>query len=344
MKCPECNNRFDGRKCPECGYKISSKKSNSVALKIIIAVAVIIVLAVSSYLIIELLGKSENTASSDTSPVNQQNQTSALTKEQEMINDEYNDSPDDYLYVDMRMYIFPVESSENKNDIKEDATEMYNYIKDEPTFVGYAKKINLGDKEYDADSMTKLFSARKKYITDNISKELAEWAFSANTKSGSKKGFVIKKNKEVTGYGVALMLKTKHDVSSVNIRNIFFRTADENGEELSEKEVAAAEKNANKVFAEFNAGDKSEKSFSELAKKYTEDTATKKSGGYFENVLPGMMVRNIDNWIFDSQRKNGDAEIVRTEYGYYIMYFINKNSSAKDYEIREELKEKGYIK
>ena len=38
------------------------------------------------------------------------------------------------------------------------------------------------------------------------------------------------------------------------------------------------------------------------------------------------MVTSFDEWIFDESRKEGDVEIVESEYGYHIMYYVgNKN-------------------
>ena len=34
------------------------------------------------------------------------------------------------------------------------------------------------------------------------------------------------------------------------------------------------------------------------------------------------MVTEFNNWIFDDARKAGDVEIVKTSYGYHIMYFV----------------------
>ena len=34
------------------------------------------------------------------------------------------------------------------------------------------------------------------------------------------------------------------------------------------------------------------------------------------------MVKNFEDWCFDSSRSVGDTGIIETEYGYYVMYFI----------------------
>ena len=34
------------------------------------------------------------------------------------------------------------------------------------------------------------------------------------------------------------------------------------------------------------------------------------------------MVENFENWCFDESRQYGDSGLVRTEYGYHIMFFV----------------------
>ena len=40
------------------------------------------------------------------------------------------------------------------------------------------------------------------------------------------------------------------------------------------------------------------------------------------------MVNSFSAWCFDNARRVGDTGIVRTEYGYHIMYFSGKNDQT----------------
>ena len=40
------------------------------------------------------------------------------------------------------------------------------------------------------------------------------------------------------------------------------------------------------------------------------------------------MVESFNDWIFDEVRQPGDSDIVETEYGYHIMYFVADNEMA----------------
>ena len=69
------------------------------------------------------------------------------------------------------------------------------------------------------------------------------------------------------------------------------------------------------------AGEKTEESFGTLAGEKTEDTGSKSTGGLYTGVKKGDMVAEFDAWCFDEVRVVGDYGIVKTQYGYHIMYF-----------------------
>ncbi len=81
---------------------------------------------------------------------------------------------------------------------------------------------------------------------------------------------------------------------------------------------------ANDILAQYQAGDQTEDSFAELAKEHSTDPGSKDNGGLYENVYRGQMVAEFNDWCFDNSRMPGDTGIVKTDYGYHIMYFVSR--------------------
>ena len=107
----------------------------------------------------------------------------------------------------------------------------------------------------------------------------------------------------------------------------------------SDEEKAAANKAAMEILNTFNAGEKTEEAFAALATEKTSDTGSKANGGLYENVYPGQMVTNFNDWCFDSARKAGDTAIVETEYGCHVMYFVGTSDTTyRDYMIESTLR------
>ena len=51
------------------------------------------------------------------------------------------------------------------------------------------------------------------------------------------------------------------------------------------------------------------------------------------------MVENFEDWCYDAARKAGDVEIIETEYGYHIMYFVgNTEQTYRNYLIQETMR------
>ena len=135
--------------------------------------------------------------------------------------------------------------------------------------------------------------------------------------------------KSVAGYYVVLFEGMDENLTElVNVRHILIGfeggTVDETSGTTvyTDEEKAAAKAKAEEILAAYEAGEKTEEAFAALATEKTTDPGSKENGGLYENVYPGQMVSNFNDWCFDAARKTGDTGLVETEYGYHIMYFV----------------------
>lgn len=271
----------------------------------------------------------------------------AASYDQKDIDAEYNKDKSSFDLVNFRLYEFAkttltAETGESKTalekrqkeadeKVKKDADAFLAAVTDEATFLAKAKDLNKDNKEYNEDSATNAGSMLKSEAT-SISKDLAEWAFKADTKVNDKKLFT---SADGSKYYVALLTAKPYQVETVSVRHILFANTDmQTGEKLSADEIAQKEKDAKAVLDEWSKGDKTEDSFAALATEHTEDTGSAQSGGLYANVRPGRMVPEFDQWIFDKNRKAGDTEIVETDYGYHVMYFVANDGKYYDATIR----------
>ena len=136
---------------------------------------------------------------------------------------------------------------------------------------------------------------------------------------------------------------TKED-KYIDVRHILIipegGTTDENGvTTYSEEEWAAAEVRAQEILDLYLAGDKTEESFGELANEHTADGNDANydgvpDGGLYTDVYKGQMVPEFEAWCFDEARAAGDTGLVKTTYGWHIMYFVDSRpvwkSAAKE--------------
>ena len=87
---------------------------------------------------------------------------------------------------------------------------------------------------------------------------------------------------------------------------------------------------AEELLAQWEQGDKSEESFAQLAMAHSQDGSAM-DGGLFTGVTKGQMVEAFENWCFDASRQAGDYGLVKTEFGYHLMFFVSSRPVYVDY-------------
>ena len=121
---------------------------------------------------------------------------------------------------------------------------------------------------------------------------------------------------------------TKESGKYVNVRHILVipetNGTDADGHAISsEEDWAAAEVKAQELLDKWLEGEKTEDSFAAMANEHSEDPGSNTNGGLYENVYVGQMVEPFETWCFDETRVTGDYGIVKTDYGYHIMYYVD---------------------
>ena len=122
----------------------------------------------------------------------------------------------------------------------------------------------------------------------------------------------------------------KNEESYVDVRHILISpeggtTAEDGTTTYSDEEWAAAEAKANEVLNEWLTKHPDEDGFSVMAETYSQDPGSATNGGLYEDVYKGQMVPEFENWCFDASRQTADYGIVKTTYGYHIMYFVGSD-------------------
>lgn len=82
-----------------------------------------------------------------------------------------------------------------------------------------------------------------------------------------------------------------------------------------------------------------ESRFAELAKDHSADPGSATSGGLYQNLKQGQLTDVLDSWCFDPVRQYGDVEILQSDFGYHIVFFVSSTpgwyNAAKEDLIRD---------
>lgn len=142
---------------------------------------------------------------------------------------------------------------------------------------------------------------------------LSDWLTDSARQTGDTT--VIEASNDAGYYAVMFLGSNDNtEVPTVNVRHILISTSDSVTAEDARSQIE-------EIQAEYEE-DPTEEHFAELAETYSSDTGSNTNGGLYENVAPGQMVEEFNDWIFADNRQAGDVGIVETDYGCHLMYFV----------------------
>lgn len=132
-----------------------------------------------------------------------------------------------------------------------------------------------------------------------------------------------------TNYGV-----TKESGKLVDVRHILLQPEGAETDSTTgyvtatDEQWEACRQAAQALLDGWAAGDATEEAFATLANENSTDGGSNTNGGLYEGVAKGRMVEAFDTWIFEEGRQSGDTGLVKTEFGYHIMYFVKAGDDA----------------
>lgn len=141
----------------------------------------------------------------------------------------------------------------------------------------------------------------------------------------------ITKLQDGNNYSVVLFLgRESGDYPTANVRHILIMADQDEDGGWSDVALEAAKAEAERILAEWEAGERTEESFAALAQQYSEDPGSASNGGLYENIYKGQMVAEFEAFCFAGHQP-GDTGIVFGSNGgyagYHVMYFVGEGPS-----------------
>lgn len=248
----------------------------------------------------------------------------AIEVSEEDIEAYYNANKKDIDTVDFRYYsIYYGEAEEGEESLTQEEAKAQ---ADALAAVHTSEEFNALAKEYTTDEeQKKLFDdgdatlfAGAGYSSTGID-EVSEWLFDESREAGDT---MIYLDEDYQSY-LTIMFENRvdPDYDYIDVRHILITPEEDEEGNTTDEAWTAAESKANEVLNEYLAGEMTEEAFGELAAEYSADGNASR-GGIYENVYKGQMVQTFNDWCFDEARVPGDTGIVKTPYGYHVMYFV----------------------
>ena len=189
--------------------------------------------------------------------------------------------------------------------------EQYYGNSDEETFNSLLKQYYGVENEKELRSQLSLDYKRKQAVNDYIKDNLSDKE--------------IKKYYDEKIYGD---MAASHILISVDVKD------DAKDEEIKKAEEKALKK-ANSIIKQLDEG----KKFADLAKKYSDDEATKNKGGDLGTFKYEDMEEDFSKACKDLEVNKYTKEPVKTKYGYHIILKTKQEEKAKLKDVKDDIKE-----
>ncbi|MGN8895384.1 peptidylprolyl isomerase [Flavonifractor sp. HCP28S3_F3] len=187
-------------------------------------------------------------------------------------------------------------------------------------------------------------------VGSNLNSTFGSWLKEAGRTTGD-----VNVIEASSGYYVVLFLdRYRNEDPTADIRHILIKaeTAEEDDpatEDVDESTVPtqealdAAKAEAEKLMAEWEAGDKTAESFGELANANSDDPGSNTNGGLYEKVAKGQFTI-FDSWLFGESHQPGDVTLIENtnsgQQGWCVVYYQGENvpvwQSTADSSIRSQ--------
>ena len=232
------------------------------------------------------------------------------------------------------------------------AEDLANLLAESKNITEFDSAINNLD--INADRGTVTSTKAEKTLYSQVTTELREWlsddARTENNITVIPSTETVSQNGETVvntlGYYVVLYLDRYENTEPLaNVRHLLVKfeggTTGTNGKvTYSDAEKAAAKAEAEALLQTWKDGDADEDSFIKLVQENSDDTASATNGGLIEDIHPqSNLVENFLNWSIDPSREVGDTDVIESEYGYHVMYYVSDDEvNYRDYMITETLR------
>ncbi|MCL2513004.1 MAG: peptidylprolyl isomerase [Oscillospiraceae bacterium] len=230
------------------------------------------------------------------------------------------------------------EIKEDDEAIRKRADEFMGKITNDESFNElvqmYATEEDLESGIYENERATMQKYVNYDDVYSNLSEDSADWLFADERAKGDKR--VLEND---SYYFVVYVTEPayRNDELPVDVRHILIMPEtddpirDEEGEivqrfEPTEEQWADALKEAEDILKDWEEGEATEEAFALYADNFTmdRDENSEPNGGLYTGMPPGagLYAEPFEDWSFDKARQPGDTGIIKTIFGYHIMYFV----------------------
>lgn len=127
---------------------------------------------------------------------------------------------------------------------------------------------------------------------------------------------------ELAQLGISKDMGKYHDVRHILIEIVGSGVDEDGNTVITEEDWAKCLADAQALLDDWKANDGTEEGFASYAMEHSTDGGSASNGGLYEDLTSSTnFVEEFKEWYLDSSRQPGDTGLVKSDYGYHIMYY-----------------------
>lgn len=267
---------------------------------------------------------------------------SKITDEQ--IDERYNNDPVKYSYADAKCFRIAIPVTEQADgetdrEFNERYSEAVTPVKEAASEIADSatslSSFEAAVESYGEGEITDLEAVTYESVKMRISQDAADWMFNSERADGD-----VKTIETETAIIIIYLEKTAYEGISTDVRHCLVAF---DSEEPTDEEKQETYEIASGLLADLEENGITEERFIDMVTENSDDAASVPDGGLYENITTGSnYVAKFKQWSLDPARKAGDCEIIETEYGYHVMYFVENNGADWRETVRADLGAEAY--
>lgn len=235
---------------------------------------------------------------------------------------EYSEKSKYYDCVDIRLYTI----TKGDKSLADLNGELSRNIQSEADFIEYATVNGEdGNPNFDPDANTDFFMRNYDFFKEYYGDGIAEWCFEPDRKSGD-----VAVVEGPIFYCLLYCNRPAYKTYSAQVYHCFFPYNEYNTTASSQMEYDDTKALAESAYNDWVKNGATPEAFASLANFYPSSPIADQNG-LVEKYVAGARFAFVDNWIYDSTRKEGDHTLIETDSGFEILYFSKINSDDPDW-------------
>ncbi|MBQ4244955.1 MAG: hypothetical protein II702_08585 [Clostridia bacterium] len=234
----------------------------------------------------------------------------------------YKANPEKYNYVDVRVFVINKQTMDAVEKAKKEVKDLESFYQ---FGIDYYSAMFSDYSDYKEEA-TRFFCLRKSELSGKFGDAIGEWCFEDGRKPGD-----IEVVEGTLFYCLLYMVKPQYMIETVDFYQCLSYFNDDMDYPRSDEEKENTYNYLKTPFETLKSSDNKTETFKEIDSQYDENALSYENEGMMKRTGVKGLEYNALEWLYSSERKKGDCELIYIRSAYAIIMFDHINKGDYNY-------------